>query len=60
MGQAKLKLKFIMQSHQKQMQSCVRTEEGILTSTPVFFDADRAEKCEEIQALSQINVNIQK
>ena len=44
-GFAKLKINFVLQAHQKQMQSCVRTEEGILTSTPVFFDANNSQKC---------------
>lgn len=37
-GLAFVKLEFCIQKHIKQMQICVRTEEGILESSPVFFD----------------------
>ena len=57
-GLAHLKFNFQMQSHQKQMQSCVRTEEGILTSTPVFINY-AGQECEEIAAISKINTEIQ-
>lgn len=36
MGKVKISFKFTLQSHLKQMQACVRTEKGILTSSPVF------------------------
>ena len=43
------------------MQSCVRTEEGVLASTPVFVTAGTdAKECEEIMALTKLNVDIQK
>lgn len=35
-GKVKISFKFMLQSHLKQMQACVRTEKGILTSSPVF------------------------
>jgi len=46
-GKAKINIKFVMQTHHKQMQACVRTEEGILTSSPVFSqNNDKVEVCE--------------
>jgi hypothetical protein len=57
-GEARLRFRFLMQSHLRQMQSCVRTEEGVLASTPVFsYSAGR--ECEEIGALGKINQEIQ-
>lgn len=60
-GKARISFKFSLQSHLKQMQSCVRTEKGILTSSPVFNEnANQARACEEIEALKQLNNSIQK
>jgi hypothetical protein len=46
-GLVKIAFKFALQSHLKQMQACVRTETGILTSSPVFNkNVNQARTCE--------------
>jgi len=35
-----------MQAYLKQMQACVRTEEGIMISSPVFSQKSGAHECE--------------
>jgi len=47
-GLANVKFNYSLQAHQKQMQACVRTEEGILTSTPVF-SGDNSQKLRECE-----------
>lgn len=37
------------------MQACVRTENGILTSSPVFSQTKDAKACQEIQTLKALN-----
>ena len=49
----------MMQAHLRQMQSCVRTEEGIMTSSPIFSNF-AGKECEDIVALGNINTSIQK
>lgn len=39
-GQSDFKIRFLIQKHMKQMQVCVRTEQGILKSSPVFSRDD--------------------
>lgn len=58
-GRARLSLWFSLQAHLKQMQACVRTEEGILTSSAVF-QTGRFRECEEIGALKQLNEEVQR
>jgi len=48
-----------MQVHERQMQACVRTEEGILTSSPVFHDKGAGE-CEELAGLKYLHTETQK
>lgn len=48
LGLANIQFRFSLQAHQKQMQACVRTEEGILTSTPVF-SGDNSKKLRECE-----------
>jgi hypothetical protein len=36
MGEARVKLSIKLQSHEQQMMTCVRTERGIETESPVF------------------------
>lgn len=49
-----------MQSHLKQMQACVRTEDGILTSSPLFSQDNTTHDSEEIVALGKLNSEVQK
>lgn len=56
----KVKLKFSIQAHLKQMQTCVRTEEGILTSSPVFSEAGGKPECVEIEGLKKVKEELQK
>jgi hypothetical protein len=61
MGKAKISFKFSLQSHLKQMQACVRTEKGILTSSPVFNqNCNHTRTCEEIEALKLLSNDVQK
>jgi hypothetical protein len=59
-GSARVKLKFSIQAHLKQMQTCVRTEEGILTSSPVFSEAGDKLECIEIEGLKKIKEEVQR
>lgn len=59
MGVVKISFKFILQSHLKQMQACVRTENGILASSPVFNQTNEAKACQEIEALKSLNEDVQ-
>jgi hypothetical protein len=56
-GTTNIQFKFLLQAHQKQMQACVRTEDGILTSTPVFSkdNSQKLRECEEIVALKKLH-----
>jgi hypothetical protein len=59
MGKAKVNFKFVMQAHLKQMQACVRTESGIMASSPVFSQGNTSRGCEEITALGKLNTEVQ-
>ena len=59
LGVANLSIKFKMQTHMRQMQSCVRTEDGIMTSSPIFSNF-AGKECEDIVALDKINTAIQR
>lgn len=48
-GKAKFSLIFIIQRHIKQMQLCVRTERGILESSPVFGESSGSKIPVELQ-----------
>jgi hypothetical protein len=58
MGKVRVRFEFSMQAHLKQMQACVRTEKGILTSSPVF--SDTIHDSVEITALGKLNAEVQK
>ena len=59
-GSSLVKLKFSIQSHLKQMQTCVRTEEGIITSSPVFSEAGHKSECAEIEGLKRAKEEVQR
>jgi len=61
-GIAHIQFRFAVQAHQKQMQACVRTEDGVLTSSPVFLkdNSQKLHECEEIAALKKLHNQIQK
>ena len=43
MGEAKIRLKVKIQSHERQMTTCVRTETGIETESPVYVGTKHRE-----------------
>ena len=50
-GKATFTFAFFLEKHLKQMQLCVRTERGILESSPVFGDKGRSKLPEELVEL---------
>ena len=52
-------MKVKIQNHEQQMMTCVRTEKGIETETPIFA-ASRSHECEEIKELKKLHNLIQK
>lgn len=58
-GKSNFTIKFSIQKHMKQMPVCVRTEQGILKSSPVFSrDESRAGGNKEINMLTEISAKI--
>lgn len=58
-GVAVFRLVFELQSHIKQMQVCVRTENGILESSPVFGESGGGAVPEELVELERLGNEIQ-
>lgn len=58
-GLAVFRLIFEIQSHVKQLQVCVRTEKGVLESSPVFGDSGGGPVPEELVELERLGNEIQ-
>jgi hypothetical protein len=58
-GKAKFTFRFTLEKHLKQMQLCVRTEKGILESSPVFGDTSSSHVPEELVELERLSNEIQ-